>query len=309
MGAKRVTFKDFVERSNNIHHNKYNYDKVEWVNTRQPVKIICPIHGEFTQKPYKHLQGHGCPKCMPNAIVTQEDFITRAKKMHSNDNYDYSLVDYKDMWTPVKIICPIHGEFEQTPAKHIKTGKSGCQGCPKCRYIKQRKTIKHRYGVDNLMQKKEFVDSNWESKRRNGTCSSSKIEDQMYRELIQIFGKNEIKRNYNKDSRYPFYCDFYIVSDDIFIELNGTWFHGNHFFDVNNKNDIEMLNLWQSKLENGHPAYGDAIYRWTVMDPLKLKTAKDNKLNYLVFWDNDLKDFHNWLENYKNTKNLTSSSK
>lgn len=304
MGAKRVTLKDFVERSNNIHHNKYNYDKVEWINTRQPVKIICPIHGEFTQKPYKHLQGQGCPKCMPNATVTQENFIARAKEMHPNDNYDYSLVDYKDMWTPVKIICPIHGEFEQTPAKHIKTGKSGCQGCPKCRYIKQRKTIKHRYGVSNLMQKKEFVESNWKSKKKNGTCNSSQPENRMYQELKDFFGDEDVLRNDFSDKRYPFACDFYIKSLDLFIELNGTWFHGCHWFDKNNIKDIEKLKLWQIKASEGHRAYGQAITIWTERDPLKLKTAKENKLNYLVFWDNDLKDFHNWLENYKNTKNL-----
>lgn len=44
------------------------------------------------------------------------------------------------------------------------------------------------------------------------------------------------------------------------------------------------------------------LYRWTVNDPLKLKTAIQNGLNYMVFWDNDLTDFHIWLENYGYTE-------
>lgn len=39
------------------------------------------------------------------------DFIEKAKKVHG-DKYDYSLVDYKKSHTKIKILCPIHGEFE-----------------------------------------------------------------------------------------------------------------------------------------------------------------------------------------------------
>ena len=59
--------------------------------------------------------------------MTTEEFIKKAKAVHG-DKYDYSLVDYKNNKTKVKIICPIHGIFEQTPANHIFK-KSGC---PKC---------------------------------------------------------------------------------------------------------------------------------------------------------------------------------
>ena len=58
--------------------------------------------------------------------LTTNEFISRSKKIHS-DKYDYSLVEYKNNVTKVKIICPIHGIFEQTPKSHIKG-----RGCPKC---------------------------------------------------------------------------------------------------------------------------------------------------------------------------------
>lgn len=302
MGAPRVTLDAFIERSNLIHGNRYDYSKVDWVNTRILVEIICPVHGSFYQKPFKHLEGQGCPDCRKNATVTQSEFIDRARKIHGKDTYDYSRAQYVNMWTPVEIICPIHGPFFQTPAKHVKTGKHAAQGCPKCRYIRQRKTNKQRYGVDNPMKKKEFVETCWEMHRKNGTCSSSKMEDQMYKELVEVFGKKAVKRNYNKDERYPFYCDFYIVSHDIFIELNGTWFHGRHPFDANNAEDMEQLKLWEAKAKENHPAYKDAIRIWTKVDPLKQRTAEEHDLNYLVFWDNDLADFHAWLQAYNCTE-------
>lgn len=185
--------------------------------------------------------------------VTLEAFINRANKIH-NFKYDYSNVDWVNTKVkveiicpihgsfyqkPVEIICPVHGSFFQTPAKHIKTGKCAAQGCPSCRYIRQRRTNIRRYGVENPMKKKEFADTNWENKKKNGTCNSSRPEEQMYKDLVQVFGKKMVKRNYNKDARYPFYCDFYIVSHDIFIELNATWFHGKHFFDANNTADVQ----------------------------------------------------------------------
>lgn len=298
MGAPRVTLDAFIERSNSIHDNKYDYSKVDWVNTRLPVEIGCPVHGPFYQKPFKHLQGQGCPDCRKNATVTQSEFIARAKQIHGEDTYDYSRVEYKTMWTPVEIICPIHGSFLQTPAKHVKTGKCAAQGYPECRYIRQQHTFQTRYGVDNPMQKKEFVETNWEMKKKNGTCRTSKPEDQMYQDLVAVFGKDMVKRNYNADARYPFHCDFYIVSHDIFIELNGTWFHGRHPFDANNTDDVERLKFWESKAHDGRPAYKEAIKVWTKVDPLKLHTAEMNDLTYLVFWDNDLTDFHFWLKDY-----------
>ena len=58
--------------------------------------------------------------------ITTEEFIQRARKVHGN-KYDYSKSEYANSKTKTTIICPIHGEFQQTPNKHL----SG-QGCPKC---------------------------------------------------------------------------------------------------------------------------------------------------------------------------------
>lgn len=117
---------EFIKKAKEIHGDKYDYSKVEYVNTQTKVCIICPEHGEFWQKPNKHLSAkQGCPKCA-GVCKTTEDFICKAKKVHG-ERYDYSKVQYVNNVTPICIICSEHGEFWQTPAAHL----SGC-GCVRC---------------------------------------------------------------------------------------------------------------------------------------------------------------------------------
>jgi len=60
--------------------------------------------------------------------LTTENFIEKSKKIHG-DKYDYSLVDYINSSTKIKIICPIHGTFEQVPSSHMNNvGCSICSG-------------------------------------------------------------------------------------------------------------------------------------------------------------------------------------
>jgi hypothetical protein len=123
---KKLNVQDFIEKSNKIHNFKYDYSLVQYVNNSTKVKIICPEHGIFEQKPNSHLNGRGCAKCYGNELLTTKSFIQKANQVH-NFKYDYSLVDYKNSKTKVKIICPEHGVFEQIPCNHI-FGK-GCAEC------------------------------------------------------------------------------------------------------------------------------------------------------------------------------------
>jgi len=122
---------DFIKKSKIIHGNKYDYSNVKYKNNRTKVVIICKTHGIFKQKPNDHLLGHGCYKCgklncAKKLSYNVHIFIEKSKLIHG-DKYDYSNVKYKNNRTKVVIICKIHGEFEQTPKKHLKK-----QGCPKC---------------------------------------------------------------------------------------------------------------------------------------------------------------------------------
>lgn len=133
--------KIFIEKANMIHSFKYDYSLVNYQKSTIKVKIICPDHGIFEQEPSMHVsKKQGCPKCAGTQRMTREIFIEKANKIHSNE-YDYSLVEYINNKTKVKIICKEHGIFESRPDNHLNK-KSGC---PKC--------------ANNILYtKKDFVD-------------------------------------------------------------------------------------------------------------------------------------------------------
>lgn len=123
----RYDNKTFSEKSNEIHNNKYDYSLVEYVNSKTKVKIICKEHGVFEQIPSGHLSGKGCIGCgYDSNKISGGSFIKRSNSVH-NFEFDYSLVDYINSYTKVKIICKKHGVFEQTPNAHINGQK-----CKKC---------------------------------------------------------------------------------------------------------------------------------------------------------------------------------
>lgn len=125
--SRTLTKKQFIEKSKKYHFDTYDYSLVKYKNNRTQVDIICVIHGKFHQIPDHHMSGTGCPDCGGTKKLTLKQFIDRCNEMH-NYKYDYSLVKYANNKTKVKIVCPKHKEFFQSPYNHI----SG-QGCPICR--------------------------------------------------------------------------------------------------------------------------------------------------------------------------------
>lgn len=131
---KRKCPKQFIQDANNVHNGRYDYSLIDYKNAFQNIIIKCKIHGNFSQRPNDHLNGLGCPKCgirtrlekAKNRANTEREVLDRFYITHGN-KYDYSLVVYKTVHDKVKIICPEHGIFEQSPQPHL----SG-QGCPKC---------------------------------------------------------------------------------------------------------------------------------------------------------------------------------
>lgn len=157
---------------------------------------------------------------------------------------------------------------------------------------KIKETNKIKYGVENAfsipsIHEKALLHS-LASHNDNGNHSSweTLLENGLKDKNI-----NYIKQ-YNKDIRYPFYCDFYLPDNDMFIEINGFWMHGGHIFNENNPKDIEILNNWKSK-SNYNNMYKSAITVWTVSDPNKLTHALKNNLNYIILWTLD--DINNFL--------------
>ena len=126
-----MTKEEFVQKAIKIHGNKYNYDKVKYINNKTHVIITCPIHGDFEQTPEGHLKGHGCRKCSNEKLSkaklkTQEKFIQEAKLIHPE--YDYSKVKYVSSSNPITLVCPKHGDFIIYPNDLLHKGKQ-CKYC------------------------------------------------------------------------------------------------------------------------------------------------------------------------------------
>ena len=134
----RSSVEEFIEKAREIHGDEYDYSKVNYINARTKVCIVCSKHGEFWQMPSVHLGGQGCPKCAGRGM-DKFLFIEKAKSLHRN-KFDYSKVEYINSNTKVCIICPEHGEFWQTPAKHLYG-----QGCPKCGKVSMTEKLTVKY--------------------------------------------------------------------------------------------------------------------------------------------------------------------
>ena len=144
----------FINKSKEMHGDRYDYSKTEYVDMKTKVCIICPKHGEFWQTPINHLNSSGCNKCSRENFARNHNkglnrFIDDAIAVHG-DKYDYSKVEYVNSRTPVCIICPEHGEFWQRPNYHL----SG-NGCPKCKESHLEREVRlvlESNGIDYIYQ-------------------------------------------------------------------------------------------------------------------------------------------------------------
>ncbi len=115
---------EFINKAIEIHEDKYDYSKVEYIKAIEKVIIICKKHEEFLQTPNNHLSGNGCIKCIDRTIWkgNKNDFIKKAIEIHG-DNYDYSLFEYINCKTKGTIICKIHGNYQQSSNNHLQGKK------------------------------------------------------------------------------------------------------------------------------------------------------------------------------------------
>lgn len=245
----RKTKDEFIEKSLKKHGNRYDYSKVKYLNWKTKVCIICPEHGEFWQTPNAHENGNGCPKCANRLVYDTNSFIEKANEIHC-DKYDYSKVSYKNNRTKVCIICPEHGEFWQTPKKHLIG-----HGCPVCagnvrmennNFIEKAKEV---HGDKYDYSKVDYVNTHtkvciicpkhgefWQipSDHLVGkgcpSCGNklSKAESEIYEFLCLFIDKNDIIRR-DRSLLGNLELDLYIPSLSIAIEYNGLRWHSEEF--------------------------------------------------------------------------------
>ena len=175
--AKRAKYNTalFIKNANRIHNNQYDYSMVKYVDGHTKVSIICPNHEIFEQTPSSHInQKIGCPKCAYKQLsikkaMTKEEFIAKAIKIHANDKYDYSKVEYVNSKTPITITCNRHNDYVQVPDYHL------CgNGCPKCGKIKAGDKL--RMSIDEFIQRANEIHHKYDYSNVKYVNSETKIE-------------------------------------------------------------------------------------------------------------------------------------
>ena len=145
--------------------------------------------------------------------------------------------------------------------------------------LKERYNVRNAYSIPEIHTKAIQNSLNYHDDNGNDSSWEALLEKALIDKNINY------NKHYNKDPRYPYQCDFYLIDTDTFIEINGFWMHGGHYFNKYNKEDLEKLQVWKNK--KSERLYETAIDVWTKSDLLKRKIAKNNKLNYIVLWTLD----------------------
>ena len=146
---------EIIEKFNKIHNNRYDYSKVEYINSKTPVTIICKMHGEFQMEPDRHIHSkQGCIFCYNESrgksTLTLDEFIEKSNETHPNNTYDYSKVQIIVRHKPVTIICKMHGEFQQIIWIHMAGGI--CKFCRK-KVIADKNRITREKFINRVIQK------------------------------------------------------------------------------------------------------------------------------------------------------------
>lgn len=252
---RMLSTEEWIEKAVNTHGNKYDYSASKYNGGSIHVAIGCPDHGVFYQLPFNHLQGMGCPKCgMLKAKNSRSmpfyDFELRASKVH-NGAYKYDESTYINYATKTSILCPIHGEFWQTPSDHLQG-----HGCPRCgkehqalnRALKQDEVIARfmaihgdKYDYSKVEYKNSitkvcivcrkhgiFWQTPTSHMRGHGCphCRKSRGENEiskwLYVHNISYIREYCIFPQQTLFGRNKFYIDFFLPNYNIFIEFNGA---------------------------------------------------------------------------------------
>lgn len=176
---------------------------------------------------------------------------------------------------------------------------------------KARQASIERYGVPHPNMREEFrqevskrmssarvQQQSLATKKRNGTLTMSSSEDAVYELLCDYVNQHgmTVVRQYRDEKCYPFAVDFYIPERDLFIELNGSWSHGGHWYESDREMDQKIVQTWLKKGKKSK-YYRVALETWTKRDVRKREAARQAELNYVTLWDGTeaLSDTHLWF--------------
>ena len=279
----------FIEKCKEIHGDKYTYEKTIYEKSSKKVIITCPVHGDFEITPNHFLSGRGCSKCSKNYRYNTEEIIEKFKQVHG-DKYDYSKVEYVSTHKHITVICPEHGEFQISPANHLKG--QGCIICKKMPSNKKQKIKKEKnlfekfiekahkiHGVKYNYSKVEYINGRtkvciicpehgefWQTAdahmRGSGCPICANLLSKPENEIFEFIKNNvhTIVEQRNKTIIKPYELDIFLPEVKFAIEYNGLYWHSTKFSTNKNKhldklikckeNDIKLIQIFEDEWLN-----------------------------------------------------------
>lgn len=190
--AKKISSEEFITRSNNIHNNKYDYSKVEYVNNKTKVCIICTEHGEFWQTPKNHLLGQGCPICGEEIARNckrndYQKFIDRFINTFGDiAEFPYISEEYENKNSTITYVCKKCGKAHKKVASYIFANKTICE-CYRVKEPRQNIVFEHKPIISSRLISADVIES--------------RIKE-LY-PTIEMIGKNDYK---NTSTKVLFRC-------------------------------------------------------------------------------------------------------
>lgn len=152
--------------------------------------------------------------------------------------------------------------------------------------VKIENTVEARYGVKNIglckdvMSKVDQVElhrKGHQTKKRNGTYGTSRIENEFYEELCRLFGKEDVKRQAEVNG---WMIDFYVSSINTYVQFDGVYWHGH-------LRTIEELEFSESKRDH-------VILGTKLRDIAQNMWFSDNKINLVRITDQEYRRFRKY---------------
>ncbi len=298
MNYKDIIIKLFFTTDNKL--NKSNYykltrNKTKYYNIKKYIASLYNDSESIKESLYRLLYNISIrPTCIE--CGNKIKFVSKNNILYTA--YCSAKCKYKNNGQKIKLSKELkYSDSNYNNVKKAKQTKLDRYGNEKYNNIEKNKhTCLERYGFDNIRKSNEYKsyyksilleinNKKYLTHKKNNSFNKSNLEDQTYSILKEKHP--DVIRNYNSDI-YPFNCDFYIPSLDLYIECNYHWTHGGKPFEGTEEDNIK-LEQWKSK---NTKYYNNAIETWTIRDVKKTYIAKQNKLNYVIFWNiNDVLNF------------------
>lgn len=284
----RTTFENpkVKEKVKQTLHGKYNVD-----NPYQIKEVI-----DSNRKAWQSKKEVIISKIKSTHAKLNKDEINEKKKQTSLKKYNvdnYSKTsEFRNKYKSKEFVERITTKIYNTK----KTNQTLYQNI-KDKIIESSLNTRNQHIKENPEYLQNIQEKAYNTKQSNKSFNTSKAEIEIYNLLLEKFGFDNVEWQYRSEE-YPFNCDFYIKSLNLYIEYQGNWTHGSEPFDSNNPKHIEILNSWKKKSEEinfqgkNKQFYNNAINVWTISDPNKRKFAKNNNLNWIEFFN--MKAFMEW---------------